>query len=366
MFSHTKSQTYTINPTGADGIVRCYCNEPALFLTSKTRANPNREFYCCSKDREDKARCRFWSDYLCQSLHICLILTPCAEWQDELEKATQPPPQSQAQMPSQPTPSQRQRADIARGSMTPSPKKRSQSPGSSQMTPSQKRLADIEAALGESGVDPGKQKRLADIEAGLESASQVHPPPQTVSGSDDDDVFYSTVSPSESRSTHVHIHIPPPDAPRTPKRQRLDRDASSNSSLLMTPPRTDGRELRNVFTDCSPESPLKRKRKEMEDDEGEMSQWQKIMGDHDSPYHERAAALRGASQSGSFQTVPTSSQTTDVPSKATPESIKTLISDLSSTLPAYIAKLERRQFASEKSNEAKARKIEELQKEINR
>jgi hypothetical protein len=289
------------------------------------------------------------------------MLTMRTEWKDELDKLAQPPPPSQAQMSSEPLPSQRQRADIARGLVTPSPKKRSRSPTSSQMTPSQKRLADIQAALGEPEVGAGKQNGLATIEGGITSTSQVHPPPQIVDESDDDDVFHSAVS-ATPHSAHLHIHFASPEAPRTPKRQKLDQEGSS--SLLMTPWRSDGIESRNGFMTNPPESPSKGKRKERDGEGGETSQWQRIMADPDSPYHDRAASLRAASQYES-QTRPSSSQNTmdAAASNATPESIKALIGDLYATLPPYMAKLERKQIASERSSEVKAKKIEELQSE---
>jgi len=225
------------------------------------------------------------------------------------------------------------------------------------MTPSQKRLVDIQAALGESEVGAGKQNVLAAIEGGITSNSQVHPPPQIVDELDDDDVFHSAVS-ATPHSTHLHIHFASPEAPRTPKRQKLDQEGSS--SLLMTPRRSGGIEFRNGFMTDPPESPSKGKRKERDGEGGETSQWQRIMADPDSPYHDRAASLRAASQTG-----PSSSQNTmdAAASNATPESIKALISDLYATLPPYMAKLERKQIASERSSEVKARKIEELQSE---
>ena len=284
----------------------------------------------------------------------------CIEWKDELDRLAQPPVSSQLQVSAEPTPSQRQRADIARGFMTPSPKKRSDSL-TSQMTPSQRRLADIEASLAEAEAEAAKQKRMADIEAGIASTSLLHSPTQTADGSDDSDVFHSAVS-SSPRSTHYHIHLPP-DTPKSPKRPRLEQDVSGNNSMLMTPPGSDRGEFRGAYLGAPPESPSIGKRKEREDEEGELSQFQRIMRDPDHSFHERAASLKSASQSVSHQALPSPSQNPVVLSNTTPETIKTLISDLSSTLPPYIAKLERKQIASEKSSEAKARKIEELERE---
>ena len=48
----------------------------------------------------------------------------------------------------------------------------------------------------------------------------------------------------------------------------------------------------------------------------------------------------------------------------TPDSIKTLLSGMSTVLPAYIAKLERKQVAMEKSDSFKVQKIRGLEEEI--
>lgn len=232
------------------------------------------------------------------------------------------------------------------------------------MTPgSLKRLADIEAAVGRrTPSDTGRQQRMADIESAIGSTSQIYSPPQATTELDDDeDVFHSTVS-SPPHSTHYHIHLPPPDMPRTPKRPRLEHDGSRNNNIFMTSPRSDGSELKGPSTDVPPESPSLGKRKEREGEESGVSQWQSIMRDQEHPYHERAASLRGAIQSASPQAVP-SSQNTVVPSNLTPEAVKGLIDNVSHTLPSYFAKLERKQLATEKSNEAKVRRIEELESE---
>ena len=289
------------------------------------------------------------------------MLTLYAEWKDELDMLSQPPALSQTQVPS---PSQRQRADAARGSMTPSPTKQNHASISAQTTPS-RRLADIEAALATSKGDAGKEKRLADIETGIASTSEPegYPAPQTVDGSDDEDVFHSAVS-SSPRSTHYHIHLPAQvETPRSPKRPRLGHGMNGNSSMLMTPPRSTGNDSRDAYMGAPPESPSIGKRKEREE-EGELSQFQRIMRDPDHSFHERSASLKSASQFVSHQASPLFSQNTVISSDMTPESIKKLMDDVTSILPAYVAKLERKQVASEKSSEAKMRKIEELEKEI--
>lgn len=58
----TTTYTHNINPANPDSTIRCYCNEPAPLRTSTTKDNPNRQFYCCSKDRGDNNRCRFFSE----------------------------------------------------------------------------------------------------------------------------------------------------------------------------------------------------------------------------------------------------------------------------------------------------------------
>lgn len=136
--------------------------------------------------------------------------------------------------------------------------------------------------------------------------------------------------------------------------------------MLMTPPRTDSIESRTGFAAVGAESPSKGKGKQREGEAGSISQWQKIQADENNPFHERAASLRGLGLSSSTSTplaTPIRPQLSLPITTATPESIKSLLSDLSTTLPSYVAKLERKQVAAEKSNEAKVKKIEELEKE---
>jgi hypothetical protein len=42
----------------------CQCGDPSTTKTSRSEANPNRQFYCCSKAQQDPARCKFfkWAD----------------------------------------------------------------------------------------------------------------------------------------------------------------------------------------------------------------------------------------------------------------------------------------------------------------
>jgi hypothetical protein len=75
--STTNTQVHTINHTGADGIVRCYCGNPALPLTSKTDTNPNRDFYRCYKDRGEDKQCHFFSEH--PSYLVRSICTDCVQ-----------------------------------------------------------------------------------------------------------------------------------------------------------------------------------------------------------------------------------------------------------------------------------------------
>lgn len=129
--------------------------------------------------------------------------------------------------------------------------------------------------------------------------------------------------------------------------------------MLMTPPRTERPEAWNGRPVSPPVSPLRGKGKERDEETG-MSQWDRIQADQENPFHERVASLRGLSQPASTLQSPSSSFSKP---SATPESIQILLGDLTSTLPAYIAKLERKQVATEKSNEAKLKKIEDLERE---
>ncbi|KAK7053445.1 hypothetical protein VNI00_004071 [Paramarasmius palmivorus] len=134
----TQSQTRTVNASCFDsnGTVVCYHDEPAARKTSRTEANPNRDFFCCAKDRE---RCKFW------------------KWADELTlPGAEPSPQRQTTngIPSQ----SYTRPEIA-------------------MSGSQKRPLEVEATeltstpkrprTNASHTPGGSIQRLSAIEAGL-------------------------------------------------------------------------------------------------------------------------------------------------------------------------------------------------------
>ncbi|ESK96557.1 topoisomerase iii alpha [Moniliophthora roreri MCA 2997] len=62
------SATRSINSSCFDvnGNVICWHDLPAARRTSRTDSNPGRDFYCCTKDRDDSDRCKFfkWVDEL--------------------------------------------------------------------------------------------------------------------------------------------------------------------------------------------------------------------------------------------------------------------------------------------------------------
>lgn len=239
-------------------------------------------------------------------------------------------------------PSQRQRSEVARGLSTPSPQKRHRSPGASS-----RRLAAIEFALSQGG--PSSQATQKPLGPSL---SQTHPDslPQFDMGDESEDDFYTT---SSSPPRHI-ADLDGDESPR--KKRRLDGDeyGSGGGYMLRTPPRSDGNMARIGMTVAQPESPTKGKGMEM-------SEWEKIQADQSNPFHERASSLRGAIQS--IPCSPQGAPTSTSASTMTPESIKTLMNDFSTVLPAYIAKLERKQGAVEKSDNFKQKRIRELEDE---
>ena len=234
--------------------------------------------------------------------------------------------------PPQPTPSQRQRADITRGLSTSNPQKRTRSPSASDL-----RKANIELALSEGGESSQTaQKPRAP-------ASPADLLPQFDAWDESEDGYFTACSSPSCRTLALYVEEPPR------KKLRTDNDGceSGPGYMLMTPPMSDGDIMRTGFTSSQLESPTGGKGKGTD-----MSQWQTIHADETHPYHQR--------QSESSQiTVPISASV----SNTTPESIQILLSDMSTALPAYIAKLERKQGAMEQSDSFKRRKIKELEEE---
>ena len=239
-----------------------------------------------------------------------------------------PPPSSQ------PTPSQRQRANIARGVSTPSPQKRPRS-----LSASERRKVNIELALSEGGQSSQPAQKP---QASADSLPQFKP------GDESEDDCFTTSSSPPRRAVALYIEEP------TRKKLRTDNGGFESGSgyMFMTPPMSDGKVVRTGFTSSQPESPTRGKGK------GEdMNQWEKIRADESHPYHQCAASLQSKPSSQ------TASPTSASLSNTTPESIKTLLCDMSAILPAYIAKLERKQGAMEKSDSFKLQRIKKLEEE---
>ncbi|KAF5370621.1 hypothetical protein D9758_001931 [Tetrapyrgos nigripes] len=67
LLSAMSNQTTKASPIDSAGVVRCYVHElEAARRVSNTSNNPNRAFFCCSKDRNDPECCDFffWEDLL--------------------------------------------------------------------------------------------------------------------------------------------------------------------------------------------------------------------------------------------------------------------------------------------------------------
>ncbi|KAF7971881.1 hypothetical protein HWV62_19769 [Athelia sp. TMB] len=318
------------------------------------------------------------------------------KWRDEIPGADPSSSQSQPSSPSKTypstipvTPMHRQRAEQLRSQsqMTPVPpsKKRPRSPSSEpqpQLNPtpkseaSRRRLANIQAALGapstsqtplpalnmsiKTGITPAKKQRLANIQAAIGSM----PRPKPDAEDDEEARFFSAFSSPPPVATHegplpkmmtpaqeqrrlanvskqeddeydcffspTSIPLPEPPTPTPPRRIKLDYGG------MVTPP---------MSTSPGP-SPSTSK--------GKATQWEKIQADTSSPFHALSASLRTTEPASS---VPTTSATGPL---ELPQEIQALI-DGAHALPAYIAKLQRRQTAAERSAEAKGHKIKELQ-----
>ncbi|KAG1729192.1 uncharacterized protein EDB91DRAFT_1159937 [Suillus paluster] len=375
--------TQSTSPMGVDGVVRCLHGEAATRRTSHTSDNPNRDFYTCAR-RNMSEKCRFFywvDDPIFQRQNI----------------RVSPP----APVPSIPPPSQRQRAELARGLATP------------QKSPSS-RLADIEAALNgpgpqapsmlqhNSSIPPPSQrqttesfrglntpqksprKRLADIEdepvpqtpsMSQHSTSQPNttvtnsvsrsflfgdPQPSQASTTVDlDDGLPEEFEPSSSDdngSSVNPVHFGPGGAdPRTPKKSRITPVEPPAHYLPMTPPQTDRRPADTNFGQGTfqvadfPPTPTRNKGKERANTGGE----QMTAGAN--------APVPGPSESRSNTLERTLSNPFIVEENTIGERISSHLESLIALSAApYVLKLEKRVSALDKSNKFKAKYIENM------
>ncbi|PIL36137.1 hypothetical protein GSI_01797 [Ganoderma sinense ZZ0214-1] len=100
----------------------------------------------------------------------------------------------------------------------------------------------------------------------------------------------------------------------------------------------------------------------------ERSQWQMIQDDPENPFHERAAALRAGSQAQASPAVDAAPEAESAKGLSGPLSADRVEQQIASlaNLPEYIRKLERRERAAQKSAEVKAKKIAQLEEEVQR
>ncbi|KZP05284.1 hypothetical protein FIBSPDRAFT_877727, partial [Athelia psychrophila] len=149
--------------------------------------------------------------------------------------------------------------------------------------------------------------------------------------------------------------VPDPPTP-TPQRKMKMKMKTEYSAGMVTPPMSTSP---GPYSARATPSAGKGKAREGGGEGEGSSQWQKIQADPANPFHAPSSSLR--------DTQPTSS-VPDTPGGGAgelPEEIQALV-DGASALPAFIAKLQRRNVAAERSAEAKGRKIEELQGENDR
>jgi len=225
------------------------------------------------------------------------------------------------------------------------------------------------------------------------------PTPRFQDNIDDyDDVFLSTPPSSQpSRRPQYRVIDVPPDPSGTWMKggiQDADEDRGNQSRSILTPPESFQR-LGNSFAvdgreSYTPITPTKDKGKARAHNMG-TTPWQKIQDDpvcnvnisvawplkvflrfQEHPFHERASLLRDPFQtqaqplprhlleptSGSMVSLLTNQQ-----AELSADHIETLLQGLT-TIPDYVRKLERKKTAAEKSNNAKARKIAELEGEV--
>ncbi|KAG0701331.1 hypothetical protein DFH29DRAFT_927341 [Suillus ampliporus] len=353
--SFNQLHTQSTSPMDANGVVRCSHGETATRKTSQTSANPNRDFYTCARVITSE-RCRFfyWVD------------DPIFLRQQNI------PVSPLAPAPSMSFPSQRQRAEAARGLATPQRQRAESSRGlaTPQKSP-RKRLADIEAALREA---PGPQvppmsqhnssQRNETATDGITHSflfgdGSEHS--QASTNVDWDHELPEEVEPSgrdySGSPTSPDYSVGGLD-PRTPKKPKTSPVEPSAQALPLTPPQTNRRRTgtssgQDTFQADFPSTPTRHKGKERENLGGEKT----TAGAN--------ASVPGPSRSGSSGSGSNTLQRTPsnpfITENTTGENIAWHLESLISLSPApYVLKLERKVNALERSLQAKAKYLEDL------
>ncbi|KAF9469936.1 hypothetical protein BDZ94DRAFT_43541 [Collybia nuda] len=340
--STNMSHSHKATPVDDDGVTKCYEHAlKASLRTSNTTHNPGRLFYCCSKDMDDPDRCQFfyWAD-------------------DPIFKREFPISQVMSSSPS----SQQRTVGvwISTPPTTPSPKRKYPTSQQSSITSSQNRLRIMEDALSKSptrrndvscqrlsSTPESKRQRLVQIESVLSSTSKTPHSLQRPENSNKSnyDVNEPQLFQNLARTPTKGYPTLPPSNQTTGHSSDMKRETDVNTKLwTLGIPANSFQELETcvekVDSNVKPTVSSPRGKPSTEADN---THWRP--DDPDNPFEDSGF------------------------SNPDPDSSMYLISSLLNHLDAisdYLQRLERQKVAAEKSNQAKANKIFELEQEVAR
>lgn len=215
--------------------------------------------------------------------------------------------------------------------------------GQTQMTPistSKKRARSRTPPMSDA-----QQRRMANIQAALADSSASATPPipaLNLNSAKRTRLASAQPVPEDEDEEYTRFFSPPPDLDHNPPTPTPQRRIKTERGGMATPPTST-----SLASSASKSKP---------------SQWAKIQGDPSNPFHAISSSLRTTEPASSLPNTPGGGG--GGPAEM-PEEIQALI-DGANALPALITKLQRRNLASERSVEAKGRKIEELQEENDR
>ncbi|KAJ6587110.1 hypothetical protein DFH09DRAFT_246116 [Mycena vulgaris] len=314
----TMSRVHLASPVQANGEVKCLKHDLVLKkLVSHTSKNPDRPFYSCdAADGAGGATCKFF------------------KWEDELV----PPPSQPSSLPL-------------------TPQKRPASTAEHEFSPAQKRPNASHQAPTSSPRNPASQARLDAIlrAHGLPAAGPSRSPPSSPSSSRTPDVQQGspTLSPLASwcippQSTPQYLPMTPPaTAERTERRWPPQTPPSSRAALL-----------KHVRT----QSGMSTEVQSDEDDPSGTSFDSDARLDAD-PFSSPSGNDTRSGGSEPHEVAPHPFASAD-PKEVSAAAYNVI--DSANRTAALIMQLERRLSAAEKSNDAKARKIELMQEEMDR
>ncbi|GLB37581.1 hypothetical protein LshimejAT787_0406320 [Lyophyllum shimeji] len=330
----------------------------AALKTSQTERNPGRQYYCCPKGMSDPDRCAFWY------------------WADDPMFSRLRVSASSPATPSSSPAFESNLSPNAHHSPPTTPRKRGFEPSlsSPELTPSQKRMKIIQEALRETTTSPPastpgqasttsrrSQKRLGDIREALSPSnpSKISQPADNSPGPGRRPSGYSASTSRSQSPDRASMSIQPLDSAH---HEGSDGEEDAALWALVTPP-DSSLEIGCLSNEPGINVGNVHSREQNAEPTHATPRWRGR--DPEDPFDDSVSRSQFTNSSSSSNPYVLASTSLQRPTSLSADTISSVISSLSD-IPGYVQKLERKVVAAERSNTAKAKRIQDLEQEVGR